>query len=131
MGGGLGGGGGGAGGMDFSKIMQNPMKNMSDMLGNMGGGGMNMPNMGGAGGGGDDDTSQIMADLMQNPQKAQRIFKEAMQDEEVKQLLVEDPSIGPLIDRIKGGDYAAFMELGSKPQAMQQIKSLIAKYYKK
>ena len=145
-------GGGGAGGMDFSKIMQNPMmqqmaqqmmkdpnamKNMSEMLGNLGGGGgggMNMPNMGGGGGGGggiDEDTSQVMADLMQNPQKAQRIFKEALQDPEVKQLLADDPSIAPLINRIKGGDYAAFMELGAKPHALQQIKSLITKYYKK
>merc|ERR1712019_290217 len=110
------------------------MKNMTDMLGNMGGGGMNMPNMGGGNSNDDGDdvvnTGQIMADLMQNPQKAQRIFKEAMQDGEVKQMLADDPSLGPLIDRIKGGDYAAFMELGSKPQAMKQIKSLIAKYYK-
>merc|ERR1712154_692325 len=146
MGGGLGGGGGG--GMDFGKLMQNPMmqqmaqqmmsdpnamRNMQQMMGQMGGGGNGGGGMPDFGNGNDDgaDTGNVMADLMANPQKAQKIFKQAMQDDEVKQLLADDPSIVPLINRIKSGDYTAFMELGSKPQALKQIKTLIKKYYKK
>merc|ERR1719491_2835494 len=90
-----------------------------------GGGGM------GGGGGGDDGMSQVMADLMQNPQKAQALFGEAMADPEVKEMMAEDPSLGPLIGRIKNGDYAAFMELGGKPEAMRKVKSLVKKYYDK
>merc|ERR1712130_790783 len=109
-----------------SKIMQNPMmqqmaqqmmkdpnamKKMGDMMKQFGGG-QNMGNMAGQ-------------------QKAQKIFKRAMADPEVTELMQSDPSIQPLIDRIKTGDYAAFMELGTKPQAMAKVKSLIQKYYKK
>lgn len=135
----LGGGGGGGGGLDFGALMNNPMmkqmaeqmmkdpesmKKMGEMLGGMGGMG------GSAGGGGNNvDTNQIMADLLQNPQKAQALFKRAMADPEVKQMMRDDPTIEPLIKRIQSGDYAAFMELGGKPQAMAKVKGLIAKYY--
>merc|ERR1719384_1685582 len=137
-------GGGGLGGMDFSKIMQNPMmqqmaqqmmkdpnamKKMGDMMKQFGGG-QNMGNMAGQQQE-QKEQQQVMADLLQNPEKAQKIFKEAMADPEVTELMQSDPSIQPLIDRIKTGDYAAFMELGTKPQAMAKVKSLIQKYYKK
>ena len=152
--GGMGGGqGGGGGGLDFNKLLQNPMmqqmaqqmmqdpnamKKMADMMGGLGGMG-GMPG-GGGGGGGDNnngggandmDVNAVMADLLQNPEKAKGIFEQAMNDPEVKQLMAEDPSIEPLINRIKTGDYAAFMELGGKPQAMAKVKSLIQKYYQK
>mmetsp|Transcript_16199 Transcript_16199/g.14538 ORF Transcript_16199/g.14538 Transcript_16199/m.14538 type:complete len:503 (-) Transcript_16199:135-1643(-) len=147
--GGLGGGGGagGAGGLDFGKLMQNPMmqqmaqqmmqdpnamKKMADMMGNMGGGAPAAgANDGGGGGDADVDVNQAMADLLQNPEKAQGVFQQAMSDPEVKELMKEDPAIEPLINRIKTGDYGAFMELGSKPKAMAKVKGLIQKYYKK
>lgn len=147
LGGGAGGGGAG-GGLDFGKLMQNPMmqqmaqqmmqdpnamKKMADMMGNLGGAGGAAPNQGGGGSNDNDemDVNQVMADLLQNPQKAQKIFEKAMSDPEVQELMREDPSIEPLINRIKTGDYAAFMELGGKPKAMAKVKGLIQKYYKK
>mmetsp|Transcript_16200 Transcript_16200/g.14540 ORF Transcript_16200/g.14540 Transcript_16200/m.14540 type:complete len:116 (+) Transcript_16200:2-349(+) len=115
--------------------MQDPnaMKKMADMMGNLGGGGGGPPNQGGGGSNDNDemDVNQVMADLLQNPQKAQKIFEKAMSDPEVQELMREDPSIEPLINRIKTGDYAAFMELGGKPKAMAKVKGLIQKYYKK
>ena len=147
--GGLGGGGGagGAGGLDFAKLMQNPMmqqmaqqmmqdpnamKKMADMMGNMGGGGGGgVPGSGSNDNQGDMDVNSVMTDLLQNPEKAQEIFSKAMSDPEVEELMKQDPSIAPLINRIKSGDYAAFMELGGKPQAMAKVRKLIQKYYKK
>merc|ERR1719379_1869074 len=111
------------------QMMQDPnaMKKMGDMMNQMGGGaGGGAPQ-----GGGDDGMSAVMADLMQNPQKAQALFAKAMADPEVKQMMADDPSLAPLINRIKGGDYAAFMELGSKPEAMRKVKQLVKKYYDK
>jgi len=139
-----GGGGAGGGGLDFAALMKNPMmqqmaqqmmsdpnamKKMGDMMGQMGGA-MGAQG-GGGGGGGDDGMSQVMADLMRNPQKAQQLFAQAMADPEVKQMMRDDPTLEPLIGRIKGGDYAAFMELGSKPEAMRKVKQLVKKYYDK
>ena len=145
--GGGGGGGGGPGGLDFGKLMQNPMmqqmaqqmmqdpnamKKMADMMGNLGGNNPQRNNSNNRGDGNDDmDVNQVMADLLQNPEKAQEIFQKAMNDPEVKELMSEDPSIEPLINRIKTGDYGAFMELGGKPKAMAKVKGLIQKYYKK
>eukprot|EP01084_Bolivina_argentea_P046431 85526_1 len=157
-GGGAGGGGpdlssllGGLGGMGgLQNLMKNPMmqqmaqqmmqdpdamKKMGDMVGQMqqgdGDGG------GGGDGGGDGgnnngaDVQNVMQDLLQNPEKAKEVFSKAMQDPEVKELLQTDPTIEPLINRIKTGDYSAFIELGSKPQAMAKIKGLIKRYYTK
>merc|ERR1712154_407510 len=106
-------------------------KKMGDLMNQMGGGQGGSGVGGGGGSGGGQDVNAVMADLLQNPDKAKRIFAQAMEDPEVKQMMQSDPSIEPLINRIKTGDYAAFMELGSKPQAMAKVKQLIQKYYRK
>merc|ERR1739842_48518 len=102
----------------------NAMRNMQQMMGQMGGGGMPNNN------GNDDNSGNMMADLLSNPDKAKRIFEQAMKDDEVKQMLADDPSIAPLVDRIKSGDYSAMMELGSKPGVLPKIQKLVAKYNK-
>eukprot|EP00484_Ammonia_sp_Unknown_P001186 CAMPEP_0197023242 /NCGR_PEP_ID=MMETSP1384-20130603/3999_1 /TAXON_ID=29189 /ORGANISM="Ammonia sp." /LENGTH=481 /DNA_ID=CAMNT_0042451433 /DNA_START=40 /DNA_END=1485 /DNA_ORIENTATION=+ len=143
--------GGGAGGMDFGNLaglLQNPqikqmaqqfmqdpnaMKQMGDLMGQMGmagaaGGGDGAAP--GGGGGNDMNVNELMGDLLQNPQKAQAVFQQALNDPEAKQMMQQDPSLKPLIDKIVGGEYAAFLELSQKPEAMKKVKKLVQKYYK-
>eukprot|EP01083_Nonionella_stella_P005479 15837_1 len=134
------GGGGPDGGMDFSKLLQNPMmqqmaqqmmqdpsamQKMGDLVNSMGG----APRGGGGGDASGAQDANWMSDLMQNPDKAKAIFAQAMEDPEVQDMMSADPSIAPLINRVKSGDQTAFLELGTKPDVMAKVQQLIQKYY--
>lgn len=73
------------------------------------------------------DTKATMQKLLQDPEKAQKVLKNVMNDDEVKKAMA-NPEYSPLLNKLKSGDFSVFTKIAQKPDLMDMIKRLIQKY---
>ena len=112
-------------------LMKNPdmMKNMMNQMGGMPGGNNNNNNDNNDDQNDKEFMQKIMMEAMQNPDKAKRVWEDAQNDDEVKQLLL-NPEYAPLIEKFKDGDTSVMLEVAQKPELLKKVQKLLKKYWK-